>query len=100
MTPMEKFYLQMGFLDCLEISARAAPHPEQAIMKRMYVQEKMIPDTLPGVPKEEILSRIDEIVAAKIGHELITKYIGPKVETDKMMDILKKGQFTSYKDLI
>lgn len=100
MTPMEEFYLKMGFLDCLQMYAQAQAKPEQAIMKRMYIQEKMIPDVLPNVPKEEILRRIDEIVAKKFSEEMVLKYIKPKVEMEKMMDLLKKSQFTNIKDLI
>lgn len=96
---MEEFYLKMGFLDCLQMYAQAQPKPEEAILKRMYVQEKMIPDTLPNVPKEEILRRIDEIVGKKLSEEMVLKYIKPKVEMDKMMDILKKGQYTKIEDL-
>lgn len=99
MTPMEEFYLKMGFLDCLQMYAQAAPRPDQAIMKRMYVQEKMIPDVLPNVPKEEILRRIDEIVAKKFSEEMVLKYMKPYVEKEKMMDILKKSQFTNINDL-
>lgn len=97
---MEEFYLKMGFLDCLQMYAQAQGEPEQAIMKRMYVQEKMIPDVLPNTPKEEILRRIDEINAKKVTEEMVIKYIKPKVEMEKMIDILKKSQFTNYKDLV
>lgn len=100
MTPIEEFYLKLGFLDCLQMYAQATPKPGQAIMKRMYVQEKMIPDVLPNTPKEEILRRIDEINAKKVTEEMVIQYIKPKVETEKMMDILEKGQFTNYKDLV
>ena len=99
MTPMEEFYLKMGFLDCLQMYAQAAPHPEQVVMKRMYIQEKMIPDILPGVPKEEILRRIDEIVAKRMTEEMVIKYIKPKVDQEKMIDVLKKSQFTNINDL-
>lgn len=100
MTPMEEFYLKMGFLDCLQMYSQAAPNPDQAIMKRMYVQEKMIPDVLPDTPKEEILQRIDDITARKFSEEMVLKYIKPKVEMEKMLDVLKKSQFTNIKDLI
>jgi len=100
MTPMEIFYLCMGFLDCLQMYAQSAPKPEEAILKRMYVQEKMIPDILPNVPKEEVLRRIDEINKMKVTEQMVLKYIKPKVEMEKMMDILKKSQFTNYKDLV
>ncbi len=99
MTPMEEFYLKMGFLDCLQMYAEAQAKPEQGIMKRMYIQEKMIPDVLPNVPKEEILRRIDEINTKKFSEEMVLKYIKPKVEMDKMIDILKRGQFTNIQDL-
>ncbi len=102
MTPMEEFYLKMGFLDCLQMYAQAAITPDaikKAIMKRMYIQEKMIPEVLPNVPKEEILRRIDEITAKKVTEEMVLKYIKPKVEMEKMMDILKKSQFTNINDL-
>ena len=99
MTPMEEFYLVMGFLDCLQMYAQAAPNPEQAITKRMYVQEKVIPDILPNVPKEEILRRIDEIVDKKITQKMVINYIKPHVEMDKILDILKRSQFTNIKDL-
>ncbi len=99
MTPMEEFYLKMGFLDCLQMYAQTQAKPEEAILKRMYVQEKMIPEVLPNVPKEEVLRRIDEIVAKKFSEEMVLKYIKPKVEMDKMMDILKKAKYTNIEDL-
>jgi len=99
MTPMEEFYLKMGFLDCLQMYAQAQARPEQAIMKRMYIQEKMIQEVLPNVPKEEVLRRIDEIVAKKFSEEMVLKYIKPKVEMEKMMDILKKAKYTNIQDL-
>jgi len=99
MTPMEEFYLKMGFLDCLQMSAQAAPKPEQAIMKRMYIQEKMIPEVLPNVPQEEILRRIDEINVRKVTEEMVLKYIKPYVEMEKMIDILKKAKYTNIGDL-
>ena len=99
MTPMEEFYLKMGFLDCLQMYAQAAPNPEQAIIKRMFVQEKMIPDVLPNVPREEILRRIDEIVSKKFSEEMVIKYIKPRVEMEKMMDVLKKSTYTNIEDL-
>ena len=65
----------------------------------MFIQEKMIPEVLPNVPKEEILRRIDEINAKKVTEEMVIKYLKPKVEQEKMMDILKKSQFTNIQDL-
>lgn len=99
MTPIEEFYLKMGFLDCLQMYAQSAPKPEQALMKRMYIQEKMIPDILPHVPKEEILRRIDELEARKITEEMVIKYLKPYVEKEKMMDIIRRGKFTNINDL-
>lgn len=89
----------MGFLDCLQMYAESTPQPQQAIMKRMYIQEKAIPEILPNVPPEEILRRIDEINAAEIPHFLVTKYMKPYMETQKMLDIIKKGKFTNINDL-
>ena len=97
---MEEFYMKMGFLDCLQMYAQAAPNPDQAIAKRMYIQEKMIPDVLPDTPKEDILFRIDDIRNRKISEEMVLKYLKPKVEMEKMMDVLKKSQFTNIKDLV
>ena len=99
MNDIEKFYFVMGFLDCLEMYAQSAPQPEQARMKRMYVQEKIIPDILPHVPKEEILRRLDEIKFKKPAEEIVLKYLKPKVDEYKIMDVIKKGQFTSLEDL-
>ena len=99
MNDIEKFYLAMGFLDCLEMSAQEAPKPEQARMKRMYVQEKIIPDILPNVPKEEILRRLDEIKYEKLAEHIVLKYLKPKVDEYRIMDVIKKGQFTSLEDL-
>lgn len=96
---MEEFYLKMGFLDCLQMYAQASPNPDQAIMKRMYIQEKMIPDVLLNVAKEEILVRIHDIEVKKLSEEMVLKYMKPKVEMEKMMDILKKSQFTNINDL-
>ena len=99
MTPMEEFYLKMGFLDCLQMYAQASGNPHEAITKRMYVQELMIPAVLPHAPKEEILRRIDEITAKKVTEEMVLKYIKPKVEMQKMLDVLKRSQFTNINDL-
>lgn len=97
MTPRDEFYLKMGFLDCFQMYAQAsATNSDQAIMKRMYVQEKMIPDVLPDFPKEDILKMIDEINHKKLTEEMVLKYIKPRVEMEKMMDILEKGKFTQY----
>lgn len=99
MTPIEKFYLAMGFLDCLQMYAQAAPKPEQAMAKRMYVQEKVIPDILPGVSKEEIIKRLNEIAREKFSEQMVLKYMKPYVEHEKIMDIIRKGQFVSIEDL-
>lgn len=99
MTPREEFYLKMGFLDCLQMYAQAAPNPDQAITKRMYIQDQMIPDTLPGVSTEEILHMIDDIIQRKITETMVLKYIKPKTDMQKMLDILKKSKFTSIYDL-
>jgi len=100
MNDIERFYLAMGFLDCLQMYAQATPKPEQAITKRMYIQEKMIPDLLPHVPKELILKMIDDIEQEKFAELMVIKYIKPHVEMDRMLDVLKRSQFTTYKDLI
>lgn len=99
MTPIEKFYLAMGFLDCLQMYAQAAPNPEQAIAKRLYIQEKVIPDILPHVPKEEILRRIDEIMHERFTEQMVIKYMKPYVEQEKIIDIIRKGKFVNINDL-
>lgn len=99
MTPKETFYLCMGFLDCLEMYAQAAPNPAQASMKRMYVQERMIPDLLPNTPKEEILQMIDEIRKMKPTEKMVLNYIVPKVKMEQMMDTLKQSQFLDQSSL-
>jgi len=99
MNEIEKFYLAMGFLDCLQMYAQTAPQPEQAIMKRMYIQEKLIPELLPHVPHEEILRRLDEIKQLKLTEEIVLKYLKPKVDEYKLEDLLKKAKFSSLDDL-
>ena len=96
---MEEFYYKMGFLDLLQMYSQAQGDPKQALIKRMYVQDQMIPDVLPNTPPEEIMHRIANISSMNYAEQMIEKYIKPKVEMQKMLDILKRSKFTSIYDL-
>lgn len=99
MTPMEEFYFKMGALDCLELFARAQGPPDQARMKRLYVQVLMIPDILGDHPKEDIIKRVEEIMSLKISEGIIEKYVKPRVELQRMKEILNNSKFSSLSNL-
>lgn len=99
MTPMEEFYFKMGFLDCMQMYSQSMGDPKQALIKRMYVQDQMIPDVLPIHPPEDIMHRIADMAQRNFAEQMIEKYIKPNVEMQKMLDILKRSKFTSIYDL-
>lgn len=99
MTPLNKFYYLMGFLDLLEIYSKAAPQPQDALLKRMYIQERAIPGLLPDVDPEEVKKMITELKTLKLSESIIEQYMKPRVNMYKVRDIISQAKYTDLKRL-